>query len=81
MNREYTEHFQRSFRKAPLQIQSAFDKQADLLLRNLSHPSLRAKKFNESSDVWQARVTGSWRMYFKIQGDTYIFLDIIPHPK
>ena len=81
MNRRYTTRFQRSFSKAPATIQDAFDKQAALLVENLRHPSLRAKKFDESADVWQARVTGSWRMYFRIEGDTYVFLDMIPHPK
>jgi mRNA-degrading endonuclease RelE of RelBE toxin-antitoxin system len=81
MKRRYTERFNRSFKRAPLRIQKAFDKQAALLLRDLRHPSLRAKKFDESTDVWQARVTGSWRMYFAIEDDTYVFLDIIPHPK
>ena len=25
------------------------------------HPSLRAKKYDESQDLWQARVTKDWR--------------------
>jgi mRNA-degrading endonuclease RelE of RelBE toxin-antitoxin system len=80
MKRRYTERFNRSFQRAPPRIQKAFDKQA-LLLENLRHPALRAKKFDESADVWQARVTGSWRVYFAIEDDTYVFLDIVPHPK
>jgi len=81
LKRQYTTHFQRAFRAAPPRIQSAFEKQSGLLLSDPRHPSLRAKKFEESTGVWQARVTGSWRMYFKIVGDTYEFLDIISHPK
>jgi mRNA-degrading endonuclease RelE of RelBE toxin-antitoxin system len=81
MKRRYTDRFKRSFQRAPLRIQKAFDKQAALLLEDLRHPSLRAKKFGESADIWQARVTGSWRTYFAIEKDTYVFLDIIPHPK
>jgi mRNA-degrading endonuclease RelE of RelBE toxin-antitoxin system len=81
MKRRYTERFNRSFQRVSPRIQKAFDKQAALLLQDLRHPSLRAKKFDESSDLWQARVTGSWRMYFMIENDTYVFLDIIPHPK
>jgi mRNA interferase RelE/StbE len=44
--------FERSYAKAPPTIQRAFDKQSGLLLRNLHHPSLRAKKFDESLDLW-----------------------------
>jgi hypothetical protein len=51
------------------------------LVENLRHPSLRVKKYDESRDLWQARVTRSWRFYFLIQDDTYIITDIIPHPK
>jgi hypothetical protein len=60
-----------AYRKAPAAIQGAFDKQALLLANDLRHPSLHAKKYDESRDLWQARVSGSWRFYFKIQGDTY----------
>jgi plasmid maintenance system killer protein len=50
-------------------------------VRNLRHPSLRAKKYDEASDIWQARVNGGWRLYFTIVGDTYYLIDIMPHPK
>ena len=52
----FSEHFLRSYRKAPQRIRDAFDRQAFLLLQNLHHPSLRAKKYDEAGDLWQARV-------------------------
>jgi mRNA interferase RelE/StbE len=73
--------FERSYAKASQQIQRAFDKQSLLLLENLHHPSLRAKKYDESQNLWQARVNKSWRFYFLIQDDMYYLVDIIPHPK
>jgi plasmid maintenance system killer protein len=73
--------FERSYAKAPQQIQRAFDKQSMLLLQNLHHPSLRAKKYDESQGLWQARVNKSWRFYFLIQDDVYNIVDMIPHPK
>jgi len=51
------------------------------LLANLRHPSLHAKKYDESRDLWQARVTGSWRFYFKIIGQVYRLEEIKAHPK
>jgi mRNA interferase RelE/StbE len=42
---------------------------------------LRAKKYDEATGLWQARVNRSWRFYFPIQSDTYIITDIVPHPK
>jgi len=73
--------FERSYAKAPQQVQRAFDKQSLLLLHNLHHPSLRAKKYYEGQNLWQARVNKSWRFYFLIQGDAYCIVDIVPHPK
>ena len=62
-------------------MQKAFLKQVTLLQQNLRHPSLRAKKFDESTGVWQARVTRGWRFYFTIEADTYVIHKLIPHPK
>ncbi len=77
----YTERFRRSYASAPLAIQKRCEKQLALLLQNLRHPSLRAKKYDEVRDIWQARVNGGWRFYFMIRGDLYYLLDIMPHPK
>ena len=42
------------------------------LEQNLRHPSLRAKKYDESRGLWQARVSKDWRFYFLIQDDVDI---------
>jgi plasmid maintenance system killer protein len=49
--------------------------------QNLRHPFLRAKKHDESLDLWQARVNADWRFYFFIRDDINYIVDIIPHPK
>jgi hypothetical protein len=46
---------------APPPVQKAFIKQIDFLVRNLNHPSLRAKKFDKGKGRWQARVNDDWR--------------------
>ena len=66
---------------APIIVRKAFFKQVGFLGANLKHPSLRAKQYDESRDLWQARVNKDWRFYFVITGDTYVITDIIPHPK
>jgi len=73
--------FERSYASAPAVIQRAFDKQSSLLLTNLHHPSLRAKKYDAGLDLWQARVNRDWRFYFRIRDDVYEIVDIVPHPK
>lgn len=77
----YTGGFRQGYESAPPHIQRAFDRRAALLVQNLRHPSLRAKKYDEERGIWQARVTGGWRFYFTIEGDTYRLLSIRPHPK
>ena len=71
----------RAFADAPVRIQKAFLKQAGFLIRNLHQPSLRAKKYDETHDRWQARVNRDWRFYFTTEDDTCVILDIISHPK
>lgn len=79
--RELTKKALRDYHKASAYIQKSFEKQVKLLLEDLHHPSLRAKKYSESLDIWQARVTKGWRFYFKIIDETYLIIEIIPHPK
>ena len=71
----------KSYANAPPEVQRAFDKQLRLLLDNLQHPSLRAKKYDEVNNVWQGRVNRDWRFYFKIEGDAYYIIDMTAHPK
>ncbi|OFW41656.1 MAG: hypothetical protein A3J28_17000 [Acidobacteria bacterium RIFCSPLOWO2_12_FULL_60_22] len=66
---------------SPPSTQRAFEKQLRFLAHNLHHPSLRAKKYRETEELWQARVNRNWRFYFKIVGDAYIITDVIAHPK
>ncbi len=81
MRLAFSPHFVRSYGKAPAAVRRAFDKQSALLLDNLHHPSLRAKKYGVAGDVWQARVNDSWRFYFTIEGDEYRLHELRAHPK
>jgi hypothetical protein len=81
MKRQLTAAAVKDYTEAPPAVQKAFDKQVKLLVENFRHPSLRAKKYDESRNIWQARVKRDWRFYFLITGDTYLILNIIPHPK
>jgi len=76
-----TKHFVREYSKAPKAIQRAFDKQLIFLLQDLHHPSLRAKKYDEARNLWQARVNRNWRFYFTVYEDAYVITSIIAHPK
>ncbi|TSC74995.1 MAG: hypothetical protein G01um101430_675 [Parcubacteria group bacterium Gr01-1014_30] len=81
MRAEFTPQFERQYAKIPLNIRKAFDQKLPLLVQNLRHPSLRAKKYDEANDIWQARVTLGYRFYFRIEKDTYKIIAITPHSK
>jgi mRNA-degrading endonuclease RelE of RelBE toxin-antitoxin system len=65
----------------PPRIQSTARKQFERLAQNIRHPSLRAKKYSESEDLWQGRVNRDYRFYFRIVADECRVQMIIPHPK
>ena len=81
MKLRFTEKADTDYTRMPPLIRKAFAKQLRFLLANRNHPSLHAKKYSEALDIWQGRVTRAWRFYFKIEGDEYVILSIIPHPK
>jgi hypothetical protein len=81
MKVRYSQRFLQQYADAPAEVCGAFDKQVGLLLNNIAHPSLRAKKYDESIGLWQARVNRSWRFYFTIEGEEYHLHDLKTHPK
>jgi mRNA-degrading endonuclease RelE of RelBE toxin-antitoxin system len=81
MKLRFTERADKDYADLPANIRKAFAKQLRFLLTNFGHPSLHAKKYSESLGIWQGRVTRGWRFYFKIEGDEYVILSVIPHPK
>jgi mRNA-degrading endonuclease RelE of RelBE toxin-antitoxin system len=81
MTASFPLRFRKQYQKLPEGRKTKFDKQLAFLLSNLRHPSLRAKKYDGANDIWQVRVDDDYRFYFQIDGETYILLSIIPHPK
>ena len=81
MKIDYLPRALKALEDAPPQVQKTFFKQVKILQQDLRYPSLRAKKYDEPNNRWQARVNKDWRFYFSIVGDTYVIRDIIPHPK
>jgi plasmid maintenance system killer protein len=81
MKADYSERAGRTLDGLTPQLRRTVYKQVKLLEQNLRHPSLRAKKYDESRNIWQARVNKDWRFYFLIRDDVCYIIDIIPHPK
>ena len=81
MRVEYSDAVLKALEDAPAAVRKAFFKQVGFLLRDLHHPSLRAKKYDASRNVWQGRVNRDWRFYFTIAEETYRIVLVTPHPK
>lgn len=74
-----TKTFDKEYRSLPEDIKRRASKQFSFLLENPQHPSLRAKKLKSREDVWEARVTRSYRFSFQITGNTYTLRRIGKH--
>lgn len=71
-----SDRFIGDYTRAPREIQRAVDRKIVLLLENLRHPSLHTKKYEGAEDVWQARITGTWRLFFRIETGRYVLLSM-----
>ncbi len=76
-----TPRFLWSYHKLPLIIREQTDRCLELLGENPRHPSLRTHKRAGESNLWQARVTRDFRLFFELCGDTITLIDIGPHEK
>lgn len=75
----FTKTFIRDYRKLPPDLQKTFDKQLELLLSSQRHPSLNIKKMNDPRNIWEGRVTASYRFTFQIERDVYILRRVGTH--
>lgn len=77
----FTKKALKDYEKLPIEIQNTINKQISYLLRDIKYPSLRAKKYGGVGDIWQIRINNKYRLYFKLENNTYIILTVINHPK
>jgi len=69
MTLTYEPSFLRDYASLPESVRRRAEKQIRLLLQNPRHPSLRARKIQGSTDIYEARVTEAYRMTYKIAGE------------
>jgi len=74
-----TERFKKDYQKLPAEIKKAAKKQLAFLLSNPKHPSLNIKKMQDPRDIWEGRITQSYRFTFHLQEDTYILRKVGTH--
>ena len=81
MRVKLTAKAQKQFLDLPVVIQKKTRKQFGYLIKDFRHPSLNAKKYKGSGEVWQGRIDKNWRFYFFVIEPHYIIISIISHPK
>jgi mRNA-degrading endonuclease RelE of RelBE toxin-antitoxin system len=70
------ERFRKSYQHLPANIQQKVNKQLELLVQDLRHPSLQVKRIQGTKGIWEARVDLHYRMTFEMIGDT-IYLRVV----
>ncbi|MDO9529019.1 MAG: hypothetical protein Q7J27_07665 [Syntrophales bacterium] len=79
MKLNFTKNFIRDYRRLPMEIQETVDKQLELLLSNPKHPSLNIKKMKDPRNIWEGRITASYRFTFQIIKGSYILRKVGTH--
>jgi mRNA-degrading endonuclease RelE of RelBE toxin-antitoxin system len=79
MKIQTTKPFDEDYNALPEAIKEQADKQFVLLIQNPHHPSLRLKKIKGHPNIWEGRVTKSYRFTFQISGEIYLLRRIGTH--
>jgi mRNA interferase RelE/StbE len=79
MKIQTTKPFDEDYNALSEEIKERADKQFVLLMENPHHPSLGLKKIKGHSNIWEGRVTKSYRFTFQILGEIYLLRRIGTH--
>jgi len=79
MTIQTTKPFDKDYDALPEPVKERADKQFILLLGNPNHPFLRLKKIKGHPNIWEGRITKSYRFTFQISGEMYMLRRIGTH--
>lgn len=74
-----TRRFVEDYAALPDELKRRTEKAVSTLLEDFRHPSLRAKKMEGREDIWEVRVSDSYRLTFQIAGEVYILRRVGTH--
>lgn len=72
-----TDSFPRDYADLPKEVQARTERAISLLVDNLRHPSLKARKIQGAEGIWEARVTAHYRITFKILPEAILQLRLV----
>ena len=80
-----TERFKRDFQRLPRVIQEKLPTVLERFVTNVRHPSLQVKKMEGMRDIWELRVTDSYRVTFQFVREGILLRrigthDVLRHP-
>jgi mRNA-degrading endonuclease RelE of RelBE toxin-antitoxin system len=76
---QFSKTFKKGYNSLPGEIQKAFDHKFELLLQDMSHPSLRVKRIQGTRNRWEGSVTMKYRFTFQLDETTLVFRTIGTH--
>jgi len=76
---QFSKRFKKEYNNLPREIQKAFDQKLQLLLQEMSHPSLRVKRIQGTKTRWEGSVTMKYRFTFEFLENGLIFRAIGTH--
>lgn len=79
MHIEATETFIRFYKKLPDDIKTKAKKALEFLVSNPSHPSLGHKKMAGQKDIFEIRISRTYRITYQRAGDTAYLREIGTH--
>jgi hypothetical protein len=74
-----TKPFDADFEELPEEVKTLARRKLALFVENPRHPSLHIKKMHDPRDIWEGRITKSYRFTFQIKGEFYILRRIGTH--
>ena len=75
----YTERFQRAYANLDDDQVELVKKALQLLTSDPRHPSLRVKKIQGTTDIWEARASRSLRLTFEMHSDLILLRNVGAH--
>lgn len=76
---QFSRRFKKEYNRLPREMQKTFEQKLQLLLQDMSHPSLRVKRIQGTQSRWEGSVTMKYRFTFEFFEDTLIFRSIGTH--
>lgn len=76
---QWTKFFKKNYQVLPKDIKERTKKQLRVFVENPRHPSLRIKKMQDPRNIYEGRITYSYRFTFQVEGDIYILRKVGSH--